>query len=515
MYMKNLLAILMMLTGASPCWAQYPNWIREYSVPNSNADSYVTQMQTLSGPNHAVYVSAGIQQGVLGSNLILKYSESGTLEWMRSEDSSELFSSGLITLDKTGAVYQCGIKHSTLWSSYLNKFSPDGNILWQHTSQFPNKRATANYVLTNDSDQVVLLTCWQNVFTVTKYSPGGDELWNYVDSANDNQLPAIMNLDPDGNILVCANPLDNTLLVKLDGMGKKQWSKSLNASPGYFYTVSIQMDKSGCIYLLSNPETVDNTCHIAVSKLDPKGSQIWQHEYFNNSDCNKARGLVLDKNANLYAAASLHPNSGFKDSLVLLNLDSAGQLLHTLYYSGRTSVDDIPTAIALDATNNCYITGQSIIDGLGETFIVEWNSSAELFDSVHYSFLQSNDEAAYSIAVNESGEVFISGTTKDNNQKGIFTMGFSKFTGLKNETPNELSLLIYPNPAKDEITLRSNPHETFRTALIYDAIGKLIKQVVVSATNTVDIGDLASGMYQCIAIDQRGLAFSSKLVIVR
>ena len=520
--MKKILPILLLIIQLPCANAQTPSWIRSYMLPGKSNDTYITQMQTIKGPNHSVYVSAEIQQsgivtfGGTQSDVVLKYSENGTLEWMRSTDSIVMFGSGLIAVDKVGSVYQSGIKRdSAIWNSYITKYSSDGNFEWNHITHNPNKRATGNQVITMDSGQVILLTCWQYVFSVTKFSSIGDLVWNYVDSSTDNGMSAILNIDQNGNVLVCANPGNNTLLLKLDRDGNRVWRKTMTVNQEMFLTQSIQTDMNNCIYLLSNPDNLDGNCTVLATKLDPNGKLIWQKELINNSRCNAVGGMVMDEMANLYIASSLHPNSGYKDSIVYFKMDSSGQILQTNYYSGINTFDDLHAGITIDKDHNCYIYGQSnAYSGIVESLLLKWNQDGVLIDSIHHNFLNLSNETIYSLAIDPSGEMIVSGIAKDSIQSGIFTMGFAKNTGLERENITESNLLIYPNPAQNEIRLQSNQHTQFKKAMIYDALGKLISQPSISSMNTIDISGLCDGIYQCIGYDKEGQSYSSKLVVM-
>jgi len=76
-------------------------------------------------------------------------------------------------------------------------------------------------------------------------------------------------------------------------------------------------------------------------------------------------------------------------------------------------------------------------------------------------------------------------------------------TGL-NGAAVESSVLIYPNPATDELTIHLTEELTSNTKYIeiYDALGKIVKSIPVSSAQTsIRISDLATGVYTCRLIN--------------
>ena len=76
-------------------------------------------------------------------------------------------------------------------------------------------------------------------------------------------------------------------------------------------------------------------------------------------------------------------------------------------------------------------------------------------------------------------------------------------TGL-NEATAENSVQIYPNPAADKLTINLTEAlaSTTKNIEVYDALGKIVKVVLVSSIQTpINVGDLAAGVYTCRLIN--------------
>jgi hypothetical protein len=95
-----------------------------------------------------------------------------------------------------------------------------------------------------------------------------------------------------------------------------------------------------------------------------------------------------------------------------IKYDSSGQQQWVARYDGPgNSTDDIARAIALDASNNVYITGTSD----GDYATIKYNGMGQEDWVVRYSGIKDGSENAYAIAVDSSGNVYVTGSSGTNN----------------------------------------------------------------------------------------------------
>ena len=65
---------------------------------------------------------------------------------------------------------------------------------------------------------------------------------------------------------------------------------------------------------------------------------------------------------------------------------------------------------------------------------------------------------------------------------------------------NELinAITLYPNPAKEQVTLSNNSNIALKTAMIYDLKGKLISQIYlqnIQSDQVIDVSSYPTGVY--------------------
>lgn len=92
----------------------------------------------------------------------------------------------------------------------------------------------------------------------------------------------------------------------------------------------------------------------------------------------------------------------------------------------------------------------------------------------------------------------VQGADCESSRKAV-TVNVSICTGL-NEATAENSISIYPNPANENLTINLSEElvSTTKTIEVYDALGKIVKTIPVSTTQTfINVSDLATGIYTC------------------
>lgn len=89
-------------------------------------------------------------------------------------------------------------------------------------------------------------------------------------------------------------------------------------------------------------------------------------------------------------------------------------------------------------------------------------------------------------------------------------------TGIKSSNESE-KLTVWPVPAGNSITIKGLTGQN-NNIIIYDEMGRLVKQVILSGNNDInmiDIEDLESGFYSLRTISQNGLMRLSKFAVVK
>ncbi len=141
-----------------------------------------------------------------------------------------------------------------------------------------------------------------------------------------------------------------------------------------------------------------------IIKYDPDGNELWVAHY-GSPACgdDQLNALAVDDSGNVFVTGGLGGNYG------TIKYDRNGRLVWVAHYDGPTNGDDLAAAIALDTVGNVYVTGWSGgIDPGGGYATVKYDARGNQLWVARYD--PPNGAAAGSVAVDNAGNVFVTGT---------------------------------------------------------------------------------------------------------
>ncbi len=172
-----------------------------------------------------------------------------------------------------------------------------------------------------------------------------------------------------------------------------------------------------------------------ISKLNSSGNGLIYSTYLGGNDYEGGQGISVDKAGNVYVTGTtysqnfptLNPfqsaNGGSYDAFVSKINSSGNGLIYSTYLGG--DYDEDSSAIAIDISNNAYITGttsstnfptrnplQAAFGGgsYGDAFVSKLNSSGN--GLIYSTYLGGNDfDVGFAIAVNNTGNAYVTGYT--------------------------------------------------------------------------------------------------------
>jgi len=317
-------------------------------------------------------------------------------------------------------------------SLFIAKLDASGNVLWAHgpdagynssgyqvaADNAGNCYVTGSFYGTNTFGGIRLVSRGSSDAFLLKYDPSGSLLW-----AQQGGGTAI-----DGGIAVALDPTgDPYLLADI---------RSTNAAFGGF--------------VLSVMGT--NTCQdFVVAKYDPAGNVIWA-KVFGGTSVDSATGIAVDKSSNCYITGDTSSSNVYFGSIVLSN--AYNLLPDTALFIAKLSPSGNPvwavagqgdnnnvgsTGIAIDPFGNAYITGfflsatlafgsttfplsgmtltntepNFISGGPADIFVARFDPYGQLMRTVQVT--GTNDQRAFSIAVDSRANPYITGWTQGTN----------------------------------------------------------------------------------------------------
>ena len=170
----------------------------------------------------------------------------------------------------------------------------------------------------------------------------------------------------------------------------------------------IAVDASGNVYVTgTSPGSGTGNDYLTI-KYDPNGNQLWEARYNGPANSNDtASALAVDASGNVYVTGQSN-GSGTANDYATIKYDSNGNQLWVARYNGPGNEYDFGQALAIDASGNVYVTGFS--DNIWHAYdyaTIKYDTNGNQLWVARYT--NQATDYAYAIAVDSSGNVYVTG----------------------------------------------------------------------------------------------------------
>jgi uncharacterized delta-60 repeat protein len=257
-------------------------------------------------------------------------------------------------------------------------------------------------------------------YVTIKYNAAGQEQWvaRYNGPGNSVDIANAIAVDSLGNVYVTGGSdgagLDYAT-IKYNSAGQEQWVARYNGPVnGDDYANTIAVDGSGNVYVTGSSEGGGYPDYVTI-KYNSAGQEQWVARYNGPGlDTDEAYAIALDGLGNVYVTGhSVGSGTGLDYATIKYN--SAGQQQWVARYNGPVNGDDYAQAIAVDGSSNVYVTGSS--NGVGSDLdyvTIKYNSAGQEQWAARYNGPASYTDEALAIALDGSGNVYVTGTSWSN-----------------------------------------------------------------------------------------------------
>ena len=407
-------------------------WQTRYSSTGSNTDKAEDMVIDASGN---VYVT-GIAQGTSGNfdYVTIKYNASGVQQWKSEYNGTgnSLDEAHAIAVDASGNVYVTGWSYGTATTGYdyaTIKYNSTGTQQW--ASRYNNTTngtdeawdvavdVSGNVYVTGTSDG----TGSNSAATTIKYSSAGAQTWakRYDGAGSDIDVTYAIVLDATnvyvaGYSYVSAANDFNYLTIKYDLAGTQAWFASYNGTDSkYDEARALAVDGSGNVYVTGYSQTaVLTNFDYATVKYNSAGTQQWAKRYNGSgNDYDKANAIKLDAFNNVIVTGKSIGVSPAAEDIVTIKYNNAGTQKWLNRYNSSSNGYDEGKALAIDAAGSVYVTGYSFTSGLSNDYAtIKYDSTGVQKWLTKYNGTGNNSDQAAAIAIDNIGNVFISGFSK-------------------------------------------------------------------------------------------------------
>ncbi len=357
---------------------------------------------------------------------VAKYSNSGSLLWSTFYG-SPASDSAAMAVDSNGDVILVSYPYSgaTSWDFVTLKYSSEGAFLWLRQyggSGFSEDRPSAVAV---DRDRNIFVTGYStrgtnnNDCVTIKYSPDGVGQWtNFFSGAgNTDDYGNALAIDSAGNVFVTGYLTDGQgagsyLTLAYSGAGVPLWTNIYPAPGGQAFGIANVVDTSGNVFITGGSAGIGSDYDYATLKYSSAGVPLWTNRYNGpKSGEDIATSIALDNAGNVLVFGRSAPQNGYHD-YALVKYSSDGTPLWTNRYNGPMNGYDFGTAVAVDQSDNAFVSGYvaGVYPPINLATLAYSSSGVPLWTNIYPSLLLSFGDPG-GLAVDTAGNVFV--TSRD------------------------------------------------------------------------------------------------------
>jgi predicted house-cleaning NTP pyrophosphatase (Maf/HAM1 superfamily) len=193
------------------------------------------------------------------------------------------------------------------------------------------------------------------------------------------------------------------------GSVQEEWVARYDGPENANVATAIAIDGSGNVYVTGYSAGLDTDSDYATIKYNASGTQEWVARYNgpgNYSD--GAAAIAVDSSGNVYVTGTSASQTGYDYATV--KYDASGAEQWVARYNAGSPEDNGATAIAVDSSGNVYVTGKSVRVDTGYDYTtVKYDVSGKEQWVARYTGPGDRVDSAAAIAIDGTGNVFVTG----------------------------------------------------------------------------------------------------------
>jgi hypothetical protein len=377
----------------------------------------------------------------------------------------------IVTLHFAFCISHSKAQDGRVWSTYLGSMGNDGGFsvctddsgnvymagITGSTSGIPYNGFQMTYGGGNVDAYLAKYNAAGILLWATYYGGEGNEMTFFggkmgiaTDSEHNVYLAGLTNSTTG----IAANGFQNTIggtlnafLVKFDTGGTRVWGTYFGGTWANGYAVAVDRDdnvymtgatgSTTGVYSNGFDSTWDGSNDAYLVKFDPVGNRIWG-TYYGGTSMDEGYAVTTDANNNVFLAGHTYSTSGIasggfqntfgggQNDAFVVKFDSAGHRQWATYYGGpgdELFMFSSDMSVATDNAGNLYLAGAtSSMTGISsngfqntfgggqmDAFLVKLDPNGNRQWATYYG--DADDDKAYSVSVDNVGNVFIGGRT--------------------------------------------------------------------------------------------------------
>jgi uncharacterized delta-60 repeat protein len=339
-----------------------------------------------------------------------------------------------VAVDNFGNVYVTGFSLGSGGNlDYATIKYSAGRQQWVRRYDGPGNSADEATAIAVDNSGNVYVTGWSYAapntndqdYATIKYNSAGEQQWvaRYNGPGNLGDEATAIAVDASGNVYVTGGSSSSPgnsdyATIKYNSSGEQQWVARYSGGADYGdFANAIAVDNSGNVYVTGSSGYGNSD--YATIKYNSSGEQQWVARYDGpGHNLDAAYAIAVDSSGNVYVTGF---SSGIDLDYATIKYNSAGQQQWVARYNGPANRFDEAAAIAIDGFGNVYVTGESLGSDSGLDFVtIKYNSSGQEQWVARYNGPANGHDAAHAIAVDSSGNVYVTGFSEGSRSSGDY-----------------------------------------------------------------------------------------------
>ncbi len=286
---------------------------------NAGANDFCYDAASMpDGGNVAVGLSS---DNVSSFAQLFRYDQLGNIIWQRSyigiTNGYDYFYR--VITDEAGNIYAMGRTLSLITGNdvLLQKYSPDGTLVWTRTANSVSAASDTPYDMVKDNEGNLLLLFVEDGdaahINILKSDINGNVQWQYRLSDTVSQASSI-DVDAGNNIYVAGSLKVSSfatagLILKLNRNGSVVWRKVNTPGNGMIYQYQfIKSKRNGGVFAAGQYLAELNNRYCRIENLDSSGNLLWQKNILLNVDGEiLCQSISLDSSDNVYHFSTVTP----------------------------------------------------------------------------------------------------------------------------------------------------------------------------------------------------------------
>src|SRR5690554_4994913 len=324
----------------------------------------------------------------------------------------------------------------------ITKYTPDGVILWQQTySGSANGNDYGVQLKVNNLNEIFIAASLEENtgvdFGILKYSPNGALIWanSWNGAANGIDVPADIDIDNSGNIFLVggtqsSNGFSDYAVVKFHSDGVYQWHTTYDHASLHDAATSMSFNANNIVVSGASASTPTNWDYATLEINKTNGTIInIKRTVVPGVGLDNAVAVTSDVNNNTYITGYVEENGNRNIQTVKLNSNFGLEWVKNF----EGGLEDVAKAIGIDNFGNVYIAGTKENPNGGKDYItIKYDQNGtEIWNREFGSGGSDLIATAENLAILGNGDVIVTGTLDQNNEKEFATVKYTSTGDLK------------------------------------------------------------------------------------